>query len=131
MLPALTVKRRAAPWRRLVLLAGSAVLTLAAVLVQLAGAALPPPAVSLADQLQPATWAMNVPAAWLGSPAPPIRVGDAIDLLAIHIGDKASVLAVAHGVIVLGVSDRGLVLEVDQTDASAIASARGDRKSVV
>ena len=125
MFPALTVKRRAAPPRRVLLLAGSAVLTIAATLVSLAGATSSSPAASLADQLRPATWAMNLPATWLSAPAPPIRVGDAIDLLAVRTGDKAYVVPVAYGVIVLGVSDRGLVLEVDETDASAIATARG------
>lgn len=124
MFPALTVRRRIAPSRRIVLLAGSVAFTLAAVLVSLNGAASTAPAPRLADQLRPATWAMNIPAAWLASAAPPIRVGDTIDLLAMRSGDKAYVLPVAYGVTVLGVSDRGLVLEVDETDASAIATAR-------
>ncbi len=125
MFPALTVKRRIASPRRIVLFAGSAVFACAAVLLSMTGATTSPTAASLADQLRPATWAMNVPAAWLGSPAPPIRVGDTIDLLAMRTGDKAYVLPVAYGVMVLGVSERGLVLEVDETDASAIATARG------
>lgn len=98
---------------------------LAAVLVSVNGATSAVSAPSLAEQLRPATWAMNVPVAWLASPAPPIRVGDTIDLLAMRSGDKAYVLPVAYGVTVLGVSERGLVLEVDETDASAIATARG------
>lgn len=125
MLPALTVKRRVAPSRRLLLLAGSALLALAAVFAELGTTRSLPVAVSLADQLHPATWAMNVPAVWLASAPPPIRTGDAIDILAVRSGDKAYVLPVAYGVIVLGVSERGLILEVDETDASAIATARG------
>ncbi|MDQ2952083.1 MAG: hypothetical protein M3R54_07445, partial [Chloroflexota bacterium] len=125
VLPALTVRRRIAPSRRLVLVAGSAALTLAAVLASLNGATSAAPAPRLADQLRPATWAMNIPAAWLASPTPPLRVGDTIDVLAIRTGDKGYVLPVAYGVMVLGVSERGLVLEVDETDASAIATARG------
>jgi len=79
----------------------------------------------LADELHPATWAMTVPSAWLAAPVPPVRRGDAIDILAIRAGDKAYSVPVAYGVRVLSVTDKGLVLEVDETDATAIATARG------
>lgn len=79
---------------------------------------------SLADELRPATWAMTVPSAWLAAPAPPVRRLDAVDILAMRTGDKGYSIPVAYGVRVLSVSDRGLLLEVDETDATAIATAR-------
>ena len=68
---------------------------------------------------------MTVPSAWLAAPVPPVRRGDAIDILAMRGGDKAYSVPVAYGVRVLSVNDRGLLLEVDETDATAIATARG------
>jgi hypothetical protein len=68
---------------------------------------------------------MTVPSAWLAAPVPPVRRGDAIDILAMHSGDKAYSIPVAYGVRVVSVTDRGLLLEVDETDATAIATARG------
>ena len=68
---------------------------------------------------------MTVPTAWLAAPVPPVRRGDAIDILAMRSGDKAYSIPVAYGVRVFSVSDRGLLLEVDETDATAIATARG------
>jgi hypothetical protein len=84
-----------------------------------------PDSASLADELHPATWAMTVPSAWLAAPVPPVRRGDAIDILAMRGGDKAYSVPVAYGVRVISVTDRGLLLEVDETDATAIATARG------
>ncbi|HKW77768.1 MAG TPA: hypothetical protein VJQ09_01640 [Candidatus Limnocylindria bacterium] len=80
---------------------------------------------SLADDLRPATWAIYVPTAWLAAAVPRIRHGDAVDILAVRTGDRPYALPVAYGVRVLASDDRGLVLEVDETDASAIATARG------
>ena len=82
------------------------------------------PATGLADELGPATWAMNIPVGWLAAPAPPLRRGDAIDLLAMRQGDKPYAVPIAYGVTVLAGSDRGLLLQVDEVDASALASAR-------
>ena len=86
---------------------------------------MPDATASLADELRPATWAMTVPSPWLAAPVPPVRRGDSIDILAMRSGDKAHSIPVAYGVRVLSVSDRGLLLEVDETDATAIATARG------
>lgn len=80
---------------------------------------------SLSDDLRPSTWAMLVPSAWLAAPVPRVRRGDALDLLAIRSGDKAYTVPVAYGVSVLSADERGLLLEVDENDASAIATARG------
>ena len=68
---------------------------------------------------------MVVPSAWLAAPVPRVRRGDALDLLAIRSGDKAYTVPVAYGVSVLSADERGLLLEVDENDASAIATARG------
>jgi hypothetical protein len=84
-----------------------------------------PDSTSVADALRPATWAMTVPTAWLAAPVPPVRRDDAIDILAMRSGDKGYSVPVAYGVRVLSVTDRGLLLEVDETDATAIATARG------
>jgi len=123
MLPALTVPRRVALPRRAIGLAASAVLALTALVAQ-AVASPATPARGLADELGPATWAMNVPASWLAAPAPPLRAGDAIDVLALRPGDKPYAVPVAYGVTVLAASERGLLLQVDDVDASALASAR-------
>ena len=77
------------------------------------------------EELAPATWAMTVPLPWLAAPVPPVRRGDAIDILAMRSGDKAYALPVAYGVRVLSTGERGLLLEVDKTDATAIATAHG------
>ncbi len=124
MLPALIARPRRFPIRRAAPLAGAAVLFVAAALTQV-GAPQAPPAVSLADELRPATWAMHVPAAWLAAPVPRVRRGDQLDILAVHQGDRAYTVPVAYAVAVLSSDDRGLVLEVDENDASAIATARG------
>lgn len=80
---------------------------------------------SLADELRPATWAMTIPSPWLAAPVPSVRRGDSIDILAMRSGDKSYSVPVAYGVRVLSVNDRGIVLEVDETDATAITTARG------
>lgn len=123
MLPALTVPRRVVVRRRAVALAASATLAVGALLAQ-AIASPATPTRGLAAELGPATWAMNIPASWLAAPAPPLRPGDAIDLLALRPGDKPYAVPVAYGVTVLAASDRGVLLQVDEVDASALASAR-------
>lgn len=80
---------------------------------------------SLSDELRPSTWAMLVPSAWLAAPIPRARRGDALDILAIRPGDKPYTTPVAFAVGVLSVDERGLLLEVDESDASAIATAHG------
>lgn len=128
MLPALRVRRPLLPSRR-------ALVPIAGILLALGGlsaywpaswpSSASDPAPSLADELEPATWAITVPAAWLAAPLPPAHRGDALDLLAIRSGDKAYSVPIAYGVRVLSISDRGLLLEVDEIDATAIATARG------
>jgi len=123
MLASLTVGRRSVP-RRAVTLAASLVLAVAAYAAQ-AVTAPATPAPGLADELGPATWAMNVPATWLAAPAPPLRAGDAIDLLALRpSADRPYAVPLAYGIAVLAASERGVLLQVDEVDASAIASAR-------
>jgi hypothetical protein len=105
-------------------LIGSGLFAAAAILVQTVATPTSPPPPGLADQLSPATWAMQVPAGWLAGPAPPLRPGDAIDVLALRPGDKPYSVPIASGLTVLGSSERGVLLQVDEVDASAIASAR-------
>jgi hypothetical protein len=123
VLPALTVTRRIALSRRALAFTGSALLAAAAVVAQ-AMATPSAPSLGLADELGPTTWAMNVPVAWLAAPAPPLRAGDAIDVLAMRPGDRPYAVPIAYGLTVLAASDRGLLLQVDEVDASALASAR-------
>jgi hypothetical protein len=40
-------------------------------------------------------------------------------------GDRAYTVPVAYAVTVISSDDRGLILEVDESDASAIVTARG------
>ena len=108
------------------LFAGSIVLAAAALTTQVAMSTPAAPAVaSLADELRPATWAMHVPTAWLAAPVPRLRRGDSLDILAVHGGDRAYAVPVAYAVAVLSADEHGLVLQVDENDATAIASARG------
>jgi hypothetical protein len=123
MLPALTVDRRALLTRRSASIAVSTLLIVAALASQLSTLTATAPS-GLADELGPAMWAMNIPAAWLAAPAPPLRRGDAIDLLALRPGDKAYAVPIAYGLTVLDASERGVLLQVDDVDASAVASAR-------
>jgi hypothetical protein len=124
MLPALIARPRRIPARRLAPFAGAAVFFAGALLTQVATPAPGAPA-SLADELRPATWAMHIPASWLAAPVPRVRRGDQLDILAVRAGERAYAVPVAFAVAVLSSDDRGLVLEVDENDASAIATARG------
>jgi hypothetical protein len=125
VLPALTASRRGLPARRIALGAVSALLALGALGAQIGGAAAPPPPPSLAQALAPSTWAMSVPAAWLAAPVPRVRTGDLIDLLAVRQGERAYAVPVAYASRVMAADDRGIVLELDEEGASAIAIARG------
>lgn len=125
MLPALTASRRRVPVRRVALGAASALLTVAALGLQLGGAAVPAPPPSIAESLAPSTWAMNLPMAWLAAPVPRVRTGDTIDVLAVRQGDRAYAVPVAYAARVIAMDDRGIVLELDEEGASAIAIARG------
>lgn len=125
MLPALTASRRRLPARRIALAAVSALLTLAAVGMELRGTAAPPESASLAQSLAPSTWAMSLPAAWLAAPAPRVRTGDVVDVLAVRQGERAYAVPVAYAARVMASDERGIVLELDEQGASAIAIARG------
>ena len=125
MLPALTASRRRVPRRRLALGGASALLALAAFGAQMGGASTPPAQISLADSLAPSTWAMNLPVAWLAAPVPRVRTGDVIDVLAVRQGERAYAVPVAYAARVMATDERGIVLELDEEGASAIAIARG------
>jgi hypothetical protein len=125
VLPALTTSRRRMPTRRIALGAASALLTLGALGAEIGGAAAPPAPASLAESLAPSTWAMSLPAAWLAAPVPRVRTGDLIDVLAVRQGDRAYALPVAYAARVLAMDEHGIVLELDEEGASAIAIARG------
>lgn len=125
MLPSLTVMRRWSPPRRSVFLAAAVLLFAAALASQLAAASPPPTPHSLAAEIRPSSWAMNVPLAWLAAPAPRLRSGDVLDIIAVKQGDHAFSVPIAYGVVVVSSDERGLVLELDENDASAIAIARG------
>lgn len=124
MLPALTAQRQRVPVRRVALGAASLLLSLGAVATSL-GAGGSTTAPGLSDQLAPSTWAMRVPTAWLAAPVPRVRPGDVLDLFAIRAGDRASVIPVAYAVGVVGADADGLVLELREDDAIAIATAHG------
>ncbi|HEV8656211.1 MAG TPA: hypothetical protein VGR85_11940 [Candidatus Limnocylindria bacterium] len=125
MLPALTTSRRRMPARRIALGAASALLTLGALGAQIGGAAASPAPASLAQSLAPSTWAMSLPAAWLAAPVPRVRTGDLIDVLAVRQGDRAYAVPVAYAARVMAMDEHGIVLELDEEGASAIAIARG------
>lgn len=125
MLPALTASRRRLPVRRVALGAASALLAVGALGLQLGGGPVPVPPPSIAESLAPSTWAMNLPTAWLAAPVPRVRTGDTIDVLAVRQGDRAYAVPVAYAARVIATDDRGIVLELDEEGASAIAIARG------
>jgi len=125
VLPALTASRRRVPRRRLALGSASALLALAALGAEMGGAATPAPQASLAESLAPSTWAMSLPVAWLAAPVPRVRTGDVIDVLAVRQGERAYAVPVAYAARVMATDERGIVLELDEEGASAIAIARG------
>jgi hypothetical protein len=125
VLPALTASRRRLPGRRVALGAASALLALGALAVELGAATTPTAEASLAEALAPSTWAMNLPAAWLAAPAPRVHTGDVVDVLAVRQGDRAYAVPVAYAARVMAVDEHGIVLELDEEGASAIAIARG------
>jgi hypothetical protein len=125
MLPALTASRRKLPIRRVALGAASALLAVGAIGAEMSGAAAPSTPISLAESLAPSTWAMTVPTAWLAAPVPRVGTGDLIDVLAVRQGERAYAVPVAYAARVVSADERGLVLELDEEGASAIAIARG------
>jgi len=125
VLPALTASRRRLPARRIALGAASALLTLGALGAEIGGGATPAAQPSLAQSLAPSTWAMSLPGAWLAAPVPRVRTGDLIDVLAVRQGDRAYAVPVAYAARVMAADEHGIVLELDEEGASAIAIARG------
>ena len=125
MLPALTASRRRFPVRRAALGAASALLTLGALGIEMGAGAAPATPASLAESLAPSTWAMSLPSAWLAAPVPRVRIGDVIDVLAVRQGERAYAVPVAYAARVMAADDHGIVLELDEEGASAIAIARG------
>ncbi len=125
MLPALTASRRRMSLRRIALGTASALLAVGALGAEMSGAAAPSPPASLAESLAPSTWAMTLPTAWLAAPVPRVGTGDLIDVLAVRQGERAYAVPVAYAARVVTADERGLVLELDEEGASAIAIARG------
>jgi len=125
VLPALTASRRRLSTRRIALGAASVLLTAGALGVEMGGASAPSPPASLADSLAPSTWAMSLPTAWLAAPVPRVSAGDTLDVLAVRQGDRAYAVPVAYAARVMAADERGIVLELDEEGASAIAIARG------
>jgi hypothetical protein len=138
MLPVLTfTPRRFVVSRRRLLLAslGTALLFLA-----LASAVLTPPARSadeaiatrsLAQRLSASTWAIAVPTGWLAAPLVEARSGDSVDLLAVRNGDRPLAVAIAADLRVMNADDRYVVFEVDESSATAIATARASGLLIV
>jgi hypothetical protein len=125
MLPALTVRARRLPRRRVLLAVAGGALAFAAAISSVPAARGDAPPTSLADELRPATWAIQIPVAWLAAPVPHARRGDQIDLLGVRPGDRAYTVPIAYAATLVASDERGLILEVDERDASAIATARG------
>ncbi len=124
MLPALTFSRRRLPSRRLAAAVASATLALAAGASQLGTAAPAARELSVAETLDPSTWALMVPSAWLAAPLPRIARGDLVDLVAVHQGDRAFSVLVADRARVISFDERGVVVQIDEVAAESIAIAR-------
>lgn len=123
------IRRRAlAPWPpgRPALLALGLALSAVAGGLALRPAPEPPAAVrgSLADRLEPRTWAFAIPQAWMAAPIGGLREGDVLDLLGTRASERANALEVARGLRVMDIGETGLVVELTADDAAAIAEAR-------
>jgi Flp pilus assembly protein CpaB len=122
VLPTLTARARRFPRRRLLSAAASAVLLALA----LGYGALPPqeagpPPPRLAERLPTSSWAFAIPTSWFAAPAPDLRPGDRVDVLALRSATSA---AIAFDLEVMSADDRTLVVGVTALDASALAAAR-------
>ncbi len=125
MLPALTLSRRRLPSRRIASATAAAILAVAAATAQLATAAPPPRESSIAETLDPSTWALLIPSAWLAAPLPRIMKGDFIDIVAVRQGERAYSVLVADRARVVSSDERGVVVQIDEESAESIAIARG------
>lgn len=86
---------------------------------------------ALADRLEPRTWAVAIPVAWLAAPLAGLREGDVLDLIATRTSERANATEVASGLRVMSLDERSLVVELTSDDASAIAEARARGLSFV
>jgi len=86
---------------------------------------------SLADRLEPRTWAFAIPLTWLAAPLASLREGDVLDLIGTRTSERATASEIAAGLRVMSIDDRALVVELTADDASAIAEARGRGLSFV
>jgi hypothetical protein len=101
------------------LLAGVA---LALALPDQGGAPAPEPVLS--KELGARTWALAIPVAWLAAPIPGLRQDDVLDILGTRSSERANASEVATGLRVMSANDRVVVVELTDSDASAIAAAR-------
>jgi hypothetical protein len=130
MLPALTFtpRRIVVPPRRVLLSVLGTTLVVASVISTLVAAPTRPSdevvSRSLAQRLSMSTWAIAVPMGWLAAPLVDVRNGDNVDLLAVRSGDRPFAVAVAADLHVMSADERVIVFEVDESSASAIATAR-------
>lgn len=124
---------REIPLRAAALLVGAVLLAAAAGLTALLPARVDPsaPAPSLAQQLEPGTWALAIPVSWLSAPIPGVRQGDVIDLLGTRAGERATAREVASGLRLRSADERTLVVELTPGDASEIADARAQGLALI
>ena len=135
MLPTLTFVARQKNARRLIAVGiGGAMLavTLVGTLLSSAGSTTatgqPQP---LVDRLAPSTWALALPTSWLAAPVAEVRAGQSVDLLAVRMGDRPLAIPIAADLRVMNVGDAAIVFQVDEDDATAIASARASGLLIV
>lgn len=131
------IRRRlapAVPRRRLLLLAAAVVAATLAVASAVAPSSASPAhatALRLADRLEPQTWALAIPLAWMAAPLAELREGDVLDLIGTRTSERANASEVAGGLRVMSLDDRSLVVELTAADAAAIAEARARGLSFV
>ena len=81
---------------------------------------------ALAETLDPATFALVVPTAWLAAPAAGVRPRDHVDLIAVRQGERTAGYPVAADLKVLSSDERVLVIQIDEASAIAIVIARAN-----
>jgi len=60
-----------------------------------------------------------------------VRAGQSVDLLAVRMGDRPLAIPIAADLRVMNVGDAAIVFQVDEDDATAIASARASGLLIV
>lgn len=123
MFPSLTFPRQQLPVRRVVPALLGAVLLLGALAVRETAPQPQVRAASLSETLAPATWALVIPTSWLAIPVSAVRPEDRVDLLAVRPGDRVAGYAVATDLRVMGADERSLVVQIDESSATAVAIA--------